>query len=56
MTRRYVVTVRQPGHPTTVVSRHFGLAAAHRRAAWLRSQSAYADADVRAGHLTDLEH
>lgn len=53
--RRYAVTIRQPGHPTAVASRHYTYRAAVRRADWMRGLTALSDADVRPAALAELE-
>jgi hypothetical protein len=53
--RRYAVTIRQPGQPRAVASRHLTLRAARRRAHWLRGLTALAGADVRPAALAELE-
>lgn len=53
--RRYAVTIRQPGRPTAVHSRHFTLRAARHRAHWLSGLTALAGAVVRPAALAELE-
>ncbi|MFI7608871.1 hypothetical protein ACIBTV_27675 [Micromonospora sp. NPDC049366] len=53
--RRYAVTIRQPGHPLGIASRHLTMRAATRRADWLRRLSRMDGADVRAEHLDNLK-